>query len=111
MQPITINVCPPPAITQQPALPPPFVQFGQTALLTVQATGSNLHYRWTASSAGYGTDSPSLVIMAQSAPIFYACTVSNDCGTVNSISITVDPPCLQFTPTVSPHPSSVSRCH
>jgi Ig-like domain-containing protein len=107
-QPITIHVCTPVVITQQPVPPPPFVNNGQSATLHVEATGSNLHYHWTAGGAPYGTDSPDLTITPQPGPVYYACRVDNECSHADSNEILVAPPCPQLTASVLPESGSLA---
>ena len=92
-QSLVIHLCTPPVITQQPAAPPRFSNFGQSALLSVVATGSDLHYEWSLSGSAINHDAPDLLVGAPAASVFVSVRVYNDCGSVDSTSITIDPPC------------------
>jgi hypothetical protein len=90
--PITISVCTPPAITTQPATPT-FTAYGQSAVLTVAATGSDLQYQWFVGGVMVGDNSPSLLVGAPSSTMDYYVDVHNGCGDVLSSHAVLSPPC------------------
>jgi len=103
---VTINVCTPPAITTQPAGPATMVE-NSSFLLGVGATGSRLHYHWTANGAPYGTDSPNLIIGNQPVTTTYLCTIDNECGQVVTMAVVVSPPCPPISATIQPANGSI----
>ena len=86
--------CTPPSITQQPVSRT--ISLGQTASLTVGATGTTpLAYQWyngtsgnTSSPIGGGGNGATLVVQPPSTRSYWV-RVSNSCGAVNSATVTV----------------------
>jgi hypothetical protein len=76
----------------QPAFPTP----GASAMLSVSATGSNLHYAWHPAGDPFttiGGDTPTITVPGSGA--MYYVEVSNACGSVSSQSARVYPPTKQ----------------
>ena len=95
-QEVTIDVttgCQPPAITAQPQSTTRSP--GQTAALSVAATGTSLTYQWYEGAAGVttnpisGATHPSYTTPALSSSKSYWVKVSNQCGSVNSTAAVV----------------------
>jgi len=85
--------CTAPAITSQPGSPT--IITGQTATLTVGASGSTpLSYQWYTGSSGNtaspigGATGPSVTVSPQTTTSYWV-RVSNSCGSANSITATV----------------------
>jgi hypothetical protein len=102
---VTVTVCQPPAITQQPAPPPP-MNPGTVTALRVTATGSNLTYQWYQGTSGdtshpvFGnTSNPSFTAYDTQ---FYWVRITNACGAVSSDQVRVS-----VNPTITAHPQSV----
>jgi hypothetical protein len=91
---VTVGVpCTPPHITQQP-VDPTFTTIGQSATLTVGATGSNLQYQWYRNGTLWDVATgPSIQVFAATTTDRYYCVVSNACGSETSIEITVESLC------------------
>ncbi|HMC71293.1 MAG TPA: hypothetical protein VKJ07_19210, partial [Mycobacteriales bacterium] len=100
---ITFTLCHPPAITAQPVAPL-FTSFNETGTLSVIATGTNLHYTWYANNVARAVDAPSITIAPPTIATGYRCTVTGDCGTVDSDFVIVNPPCIK--PSIAQQPIS-----
>ncbi|MDQ3282375.1 MAG: hypothetical protein M3Q69_13320, partial [Acidobacteriota bacterium] len=83
-------VCIAPAL-QKPLVAPVFSNASETKLLTVDATGTALHYRWFRNGAELSIDSATISLTAPAFATTYAVRVSNDCGEVTTNFITVEP--------------------
>ena len=89
---MTYNVEGAPTITTQPQ--DQSIASGQTATLTVVASGSSLHYHWYQGTSGdtttqVGSDSDSFTTPALTADTSYWVRVSNPAGHVDSVTATV----------------------
>ena len=103
--------CTAPAITAQPQSQT--IAYGQTATLSVTATGTNLTYQWYVGNPG-DTSQP---IAGQTARTFstspaststYWVRVANACGSVNSTSATVTVTAACAAPSITTQPTSRS---
>jgi|GEM_PF-992074 len=101
---VTVTLCHPPAITAQPIAPPLFTAVGQSALMTVTATGSNLSYQWFHGGLAEGDDAPTAYVVAAHWTQSFMVRISNDCGTVDSVTVVVPPICNP--PTITQQPQS-----
>ncbi len=104
-------VCSLPVITSQPASPS--IASGQTATLTVTATGAT-SYQWYRGTSGSelnlisGATTSSYTTEALTATSQYWVKVTNACGSVNSTTATVTISCPKPGITVQPQSSSIS---
>jgi hypothetical protein len=91
---VTVGVpCTPPAITSQP-IDPNFTVIGQSANLTVGATGSDLQYQWYREGVLWDVATgPTIQVFAGTQTLHFYCVVSNACGSVQSNTITVESLC------------------
>jgi uncharacterized cupredoxin-like copper-binding protein len=111
---VTVNpACVPPQITAQPASTT--IVAGQTAALSVTATGTSLAYQWYQGSAlGFATPiagaKAATLSVSPSSTTSYFVRVSNACGSVDSSSavVTVEPACVPLALTSQPHSVTIS---
>jgi DNA/RNA endonuclease G (NUC1)/fibronectin type 3 domain-containing protein len=87
---VSINVATAPVITTQPVSQN--VEPSQTGMFTVVASGANLHYQWfvkhgNGATLAVGTDTPSFTTTPEGNSAWFV-TVSNECGSVTSDSVT-----------------------
>jgi hypothetical protein len=87
---VSINVATAPVITTQPVSQN--VEPSQTGTFMVVASGANLHYQWfvkhgNGATLAVGTDTPSFTTTPEGNSAWFV-TVSNECGSVTSDSVT-----------------------
>jgi YD repeat-containing protein len=102
---VTVTSCAVPVITSQPQSVS--INAGQSATLSVTASGSGLTYQWftTNNAPVSGGTSPTLVV-SPAASTSYFVVVTNSCGSVSSNIVTVTVGCP--VPAITSQPQSVS---
>lgn len=103
---VTITLCRPPTITVQPVAPS-FVSPAESEPVSIAVTGTNLHYTWFIAGAIQLADGPTLLMNAPPGTVSVVCVVSNECGTVTSIPITVLPACASAAINTQPQSTSI----
>lgn len=111
---VTVNpACVPPAVSRQ--LQSVAITAGQSATLTIAATGTDLTYQWYEGAASdtsrpvAGATEASLTV-TPNATTSYWVRISNGCGSVDSAtaSVTVSVPCLQPAILSQPQPAAIN---
>ena len=104
--------CVEPSITTEPQ--PASVQSGQSAILSVTASGTNLLYQWyrgtppSVTQPVFGATSAALNTGALTATTSFWVRVFNSCGSQNSQAATVTVAAACTAPVITSHPASVT---